>query len=209
MVAVLLAAGLALTACHPNVSVSSSPSSIASGAKQPGTGAGGAKGSAAGHRGSAGHPGAGAGGGAGVNGGASAGGGSAAGAPCQSTNLSFSSSAGMAQGEMLFNMKNVGHAACTMHGFPIVLLKGSEGVLVQSKHSSMKAPRGKLSPGQTTNFVLHYPPNNTGGSGANLTTAWVTPPNNTRSHGMLVNINVPADSNSSPAITVDPVGAAK
>lgn len=47
------------------------------------------------------------------------------------------------------------------------------------------------------------------GSGANLTTAWVTPPNNTRSHGMLVNINVPADSNSCPAITVDPVGAGK
>nr|WP_269857556.1 DUF4232 domain-containing protein [Streptomyces sp. RPT161] len=197
---VLVAAGMTLTACGPDDSPSASgSSSSASGASQAtaGSGAGGTAtaGTASGSQGSAG-------------GGSGAGGGSAAGAACRTANLSFSSSGGMAEGEVLINLKNVGSRACSLHGFPGVDLKGRDGT-VSAGRSKMAAPTVTLSAGQSTNFTLHYPPNNSGGSGVTFTSVVVTPPNETHSHTMSLGINVPADSNSAPTITVDPVGAGK
>jgi hypothetical protein len=114
----------------------------------------------------------------------------------------------MAEGEVLINLKNVGSTACSLHGFPGVDLKGRDDT-VSAARSKMTAPTVTLSPGQTTNFTLYYPPNNSGGSGVTFTSIVVTPPNETHSHTMSLGINVPADSNSAPTITVDPVGAGK
>jgi hypothetical protein len=200
--AVLVAAGLALTACGPNEATSASgPASGASSSSS--DGAQSSAGSSAGGNLSSSPT-------AAPNGstGGGSGGDSASGSTCQTSNLSFSSSGGMAQGEVLINLKNVGSAACTMHGFPGVDLKGQDGT-VSASRSQMSAPAVTLSPGQTTNFTLHYPPNNTGGSGVTFTSVIVTPPNETHSHTMDLGINIPADSNSAPTITVDPVGAGK
>jgi hypothetical protein len=207
--AVLVTAGLALTACDSNGSVTATVSSSnapdVSDATQSTTGsaADGSTTASTAHNGST------------VTGqapttatGSGTGGGSAAGAACSTANLSFSSSGGMAEGEVLINMKNAGSTTCSLHGFPGVDLKGQVGT-VSAARSTMTAPTVTLSPGQTTNFTLHYPPNNSGGSGVTFTSVVVTPPNETHSHTMSLGINIPANSNSAPTITVDPVGAGK
>ncbi|PWI45119.1 hypothetical protein CK485_06630 [Streptomyces sp. ICBB 8177] len=202
---------MTLTACGPDSSGagSSASSSSASGGQattgqsanggQATTGGGGSGGSSA--------TGGSAGTGVSAGGGSGASGGSAAGAACKTANLSFSSSGGMAQGEVLINLKNVGPTTCSMHGFPGVDLKGRDGT-ESATRSTMKVPTVTLSPGQTTDFTLHYPPNNTGGSGVTFTTAVVTPPNETQSHTMPLGINIPVTAGG-PNITVDPVGAGK
>lgn len=195
--AVLVTAGLTLTACGTSKSDSgSSPS--ASGATSSTTGPAAddspTAGATSGSSSSAGS-------------GSGTGGSSAAGAACSTANLSFSSSGG-ADGEMLINLKNVGSTTCSMHGFPGVDLKSQYGT-VHAARSTMTPSTVTVSPGQTTNFVLHYPVNNTGGSGLTFRSLVVTPPNETHSHTMNVGINIPADSNSMPTITVGPVGAGK
>ncbi len=189
---VIAAAGMALTACGPNDPASSN----AANSTQPtaGSSAGGSTTGSSDTSGSTGH-------------GSGAGGGSTTGAACRTANLSFSSSGGMAEGEVLINLKNVGSATCSMHGFPGVDLKGRDGT-VSAARSRMTAPTVKLSPGQATHFTLHYPPNNSGGSGVTFTSAVITPPNETHPHTMPLGINIPVTSNA-PTITVDPVGAGK
>jgi hypothetical protein len=211
-VAALVAAGLALAACGSNSTTASGTSS----ATPPSGGSAGAGGgtsattstpggsTAAGGSGTSGD----GAGNAGNTGGTGAGGGPAAGSGCRTANLAFSASGGMGEGEVLINLKNVGATSCSMHGFPGVDLKGRDGT-VSAARSTMAAPSVTLAPGRTTEFTLHYPPNNTGGSGETFTTAEVTPPNETHSHTMTLGINVPADSDSAPAISVDPVGAGK
>jgi hypothetical protein len=191
-----VAAGLSLTACDLNGASASSRSSATTAA--PGSSDGSDAGAAAGSGTSANQPAGAAGSGSGV---ADAG-------ICHTVNLAFSHSWGMAEGEVLINMRNTGSDSCAMHGFPGVDLKGRDGS-VSAARSSMPAPNVVLRPGQKTNFVLHFPPNNSGGSGVTFTKLVVTPPNETHSHTMSVGINIPADSNSSPTITVDPVGAGK
>jgi hypothetical protein len=58
-------------------------------------------------------------------------------------------------------------------------------------------------------ITLYYPPNHTGGSGVTFTSLIVTPPDETHSHTISEAISIPADSNSAPRITVDPMGAGK
>ncbi|WP_231904954.1 DUF4232 domain-containing protein [Streptantibioticus cattleyicolor] len=200
-VTALVAAGLALTACGPHDPAGAAgPSSGGSNATQSSTG-----GTTSASNGSAAQSGTGSSSGTGSAGTGSSGSSSAA---CHTANLSFSSSWGMAEGEALINMKNIGSTTCSMHGFPGVDLKGRDGT-VSAARSTTTVPTVSLSPGQTTHFTLHFPPNHTGGSGVTFTDVVVTPPNETHSHTMSLGINVPADSNSSPAITVDPVGAGK
>ncbi|MEU6172053.1 DUF4232 domain-containing protein [Streptantibioticus parmotrematis] len=208
--AVLVVAGMTLSACGPDSSdagSSASSSSASTGSQSTGggqattTGGSGSGGSSSGTGGSTGS-------GASAGGGSGTGGGSAAGAGCRTSNLSFSSSGGMAEGEVLVNLKNVGSTTCSLHGFPGVDLKGHDGTDSVTR-STMKAPTVTLAPGRTTDFTLHYPPNNTGGSGVTFTTAVVTPPNETHSHTMPLGINVPVTDGSGPGITVDPVGAGK
>ncbi|MEY9940486.1 hypothetical protein ABH932_005292 [Streptacidiphilus sp. MAP5-52] len=197
--AALVAVGLALTACSASGSASSPASSSAgSNGVQSSTGSTASASDEPTAQSSSGSTGSSSG----------TGGDSVAGAACHTSSLSFSSSWGMAQGEVLINLKNIGSTTCSMHGFPGVDLKGQDGT-VSAARSTMAVPTVRLSPGQTTNFTLHFPPNNTGGSGVTFTSVVVTPPNETHSHTMSLGINVPADSNSAPVITVDPVGAGK
>jgi hypothetical protein len=141
--------------------------------------------------------------------GTSKGSGTAARAACQTANLTFTHSYGMGEGEILINLTNGGSATCTMHGFPGVDLKGRDGT-VSASRSHLSAPDVTLHPGEATRFTLHYPPNNSGGSGVTFTTLLITPPNETHPHTMPLEINIPATADAAgPTITVDPVGAGK
>ncbi|WP_037572170.1 DUF4232 domain-containing protein [Phaeacidiphilus oryzae] len=209
-----VAASLSLTACNSNggVSASASGSSNASGAAgsagSAGTNAAPAGSSNGNGNGSGSGSGSGAAAGNGGGGSAPAGSGQANAGICHTAQLGFSHSWGMGEGELLINLKNTSSGSCEMRGFPGVDLVGADGT-VSAGRSSMAAPDVVLQPGQETNFVLHFPPNNTGGSGVTFTKLVVTPPNETNSHTMPVGINVPADGNASPKVYVDPVGAGK
>ncbi|MEU0298295.1 DUF4232 domain-containing protein [Streptomyces sp. NPDC006175] len=134
---------------------------------------------------------------------------SSAGDMCRTADLSFSSSGGMAEGEVLINLENTGSASCSMHGFPGLDLKGEDGTVSAVRTSGRSVPTVTLAPGERTNFSLHFPPNTTGGSGVTFTSAIVTPPDETHSHSMPLSVNIPVDSGSTPRITVNPVGSGK
>lgn len=85
-------------------------------------------------------------------------------------------------------------------------LKSQDGT-VSATRSKLAAPRVRVKPGEETRFTLHYPPNNSGGSGVTFTTLIVTPPNETHYHSMPVSINVPVSDSATSGIKVDPVGA--
>ncbi|MEV2246621.1 DUF4232 domain-containing protein [Streptomyces sp. NPDC049970] len=131
-----------------------------------------------------------------------------AGGPCRTSQLAFSSSGGMAEGEVLINLRNTGASSCSMHGFPGLDLKGKDGT-VSAERGDRPVPVVTLAPGEGTNFPLHFPPNDSGGSGVTFTSAVVTPPNETHSHRMSLSVNIPAGSGSAPRITVEPVGSGK
>ncbi|MET9595262.1 DUF4232 domain-containing protein [Streptomyces sp. NPDC006516] len=139
---------------------------------------------------------------------------SASGAPrvgdgtCRTSDLSFSSSGGMAEGEVLINLKNTGSAACSMRGFPGLDLEGKDGT-VSAERSDRSAPTVTLAPGEGTNFSLHFPPGTGDGSGVTFTSALVTPPNETHAHRMSLAVGVPVDAGTAHRITVDPVGSGK
>jgi hypothetical protein len=201
---VAVAAGLALTACDPSgdgsVSASgSSASSAAAGgsgpsqAGNPSTG-----GSASSKGGSASSTGAG--------GGAAQ---ASSGSMCRTANLSFSLSGGMAEGDMIVNMRNTGSGTCTMHGFPGVDLKSADGTISAERNTQFRPSDVRLAPGQETHFDLDFPPNNGGGTGVTFTGIVVTPPNETHSRTIAANINVPLSDSSAGSITVNPVGAGK
>ncbi|MFJ8092669.1 DUF4232 domain-containing protein [Streptomyces griseofuscus] len=211
LLAVAVAAGLSLTACGSSDNNSGGgDSSSPSGAASDTSGTQGSGGST----GSTGSTGSGSTGSTGQNGGQSSGAhgptgsGRASGAGCTTAHLSFSTSGGMGEGELIVNMKNTGSANCTLHGFPGVDLKSKDGTLSASR-SKLTAPTVTLQPGAETRFTLHYPPNNSGGSGETFTQLVVTPPNETHSTTLNAGINVPVTDGSGPGITVDPVGTGK
>ncbi|MFJ8857835.1 DUF4232 domain-containing protein [Streptomyces sp. NPDC102451] len=135
--------------------------------------------------------------------------GSSSGGVCRTADLSFSSSGGMAEGELLINLRNTGSASCSMHGFPGLDLKGKDGTVSAARNSGRSAPTVTLTPGEATNFSLYFPPNSSGGSGVTFTSALVTPPNETHSHSMSLSVNVPAGDGTASRITVTPVGSGK
>ncbi|MFE4694327.1 DUF4232 domain-containing protein [Streptomyces sp. NPDC056749] len=136
-----------------------------------------------------------------------------AGAPygdiCRTANLSFSSSGGMAEGEVLINLRNTGSSSCSMHGFPGLDLEGEDGTVSAGRSSGRTIPTVGLAPGEGTNFALHFPPNTGGGPGVTFTSATVTPPDETHSHRVSLSVSVPAGTGSGRRITVDPVGSGK
>ncbi|WP_369205057.1 DUF4232 domain-containing protein [Streptomyces sp. PU-14G] len=129
-------------------------------------------------------------------------------APCKTSGLAFSSSHGMGEGTLLVNMRNIGSAPCTLHGFPGVDLQTREGSLSANRNNA-PAPSVSVSPGEETRFTLHYPPNNTGGSGVTVNSLVVTPPNETASESVPATINLPVTDGTGPGVTVGPVGAGK
>jgi hypothetical protein len=127
---------------------------------------------------------------------------------CQTSQLAFSSSGGMAEGTLIINLKNTGSATCTLKGFPGADLKSKDGT-ISATRSKLTPPQVSVKPGEETRFTLHYPSNNSGGSGVTFTSLIVTPPNETHSHTLPVSINLPTSDSTGPAITVDPVGTGK
>ncbi|MFE7749631.1 DUF4232 domain-containing protein [Streptomyces sp. NPDC057428] len=127
---------------------------------------------------------------------------------CRTSQLMFSSSGGMAEGEVLINLKNAGTSSCTMHGFPGLDLRSKDGI-VSAERGDRPVPVVTLAPGEGTNFPVHFPPDNSGGSGVTFTSADVTPPNETHSHRMSLSVRIPAGQDSAPRITVEPVGSGK
>ncbi|MGW0786442.1 DUF4232 domain-containing protein, partial [Streptomyces sp. NPDC002913] len=133
---------------------------------------------------------------------------SGAGGLCLTSRLSFSSSGGMAEGEVLIHLENTGPSACSMRGFPGLDLKGEDGT-VSAVRSDRKAATVTLAPGQDTHFSLRFPPNLGGGPGTTFTSAVVTPPDETHAHTMPLSLSIPADTGAARRITVDPVGSGK
>ncbi|WKE72753.1 DUF4232 domain-containing protein [Streptomyces sp. WP-1] len=217
LLAVAVAAGLSLTACGSSDSNSGgSDSSAPSGAASDTSGAqaSGGSGGSTGATASSGSGTTGSSGSTGQNGGQSGGthgptgSGRASGAACTTAHLAFSTSGGMGEGQLIVNMKNTGSANCTLHGFPGVDLKSKDGT-DSATRSKLAAPTVTLQPGAETRFTLHYPPNNSGGSGVTFTQLVVTPPNETHSTTLNARVNVPVTENGGSGITVDPVGTGK
>ncbi|MFE6162956.1 DUF4232 domain-containing protein [Streptomyces sp. NPDC056486] len=129
---------------------------------------------------------------------------------CKTANLAFSTSRGMGEGDLMVSLKNTGGDACTLKGFPGVDLKADSGPGgLSAERSKLAAPAVALKGGETTRFTLHTPRNDTGGSGLDITTIVVTPPNETHSKSLPVSLNLPVSDKSVATVTVDPVGTGK
>ncbi|WP_327656143.1 DUF4232 domain-containing protein [Streptomyces sp. NBC_00483] len=129
--------------------------------------------------------------------------------PCKTANLAFDSAHGMGEGTLIVSMRNTSDA-CSLKGFPGVDLRSEEasGPLSASR-SNLSSPSVVLGNGETTRFTLHYPPNNSGGSGVNVSSIDVTPPNETHSTSLKVDLNLPVSADTETKVSVDPVGTGK
>ncbi|MGI5469967.1 DUF4232 domain-containing protein [Streptomyces sp. CA-132043] len=199
LLAVAVAAGLSLTACQGGDSTSASGSGSDSSSSR---GSGGSS-APADDNATGSESGSSNGGSADSDGSGPSGSGS-----CKTSQLDFSSSHGMSEGTTLINLKNTGSATCSLQGFPGVDLKGKDGT-ISATRSKIGPSKVDVAPGEETRFTLHHPMNDSGGSGVTFTSLLVTPPGETHSHSLPLNINVPASDSTTPAITVDPVGAGK
>ncbi|MFI5661156.1 DUF4232 domain-containing protein [Streptomyces sp. NPDC051684] len=129
--------------------------------------------------------------------------------PCKTADLAFGSAHGMGEGTLIVSMRNTGDA-CSLKGFPGVDLRTDEASgPLSAKRSGLASPSVVLSGGETTRFTLHYPPNTTGGSGVDVTSLDITPPNETHSASLRVGINLPVSEGADQKVYVDPVGTGK
>ncbi|MEB8338891.1 DUF4232 domain-containing protein [Streptomyces endophyticus] len=129
--------------------------------------------------------------------------------PCKTANLTFSTSHGMAEGDLMVAMKNTSDA-CSLKGFPGVDLKADNGPGgISAARSDRTAPAVVLKNGEETRFTLHTPRNDTGGSGVDIVSIVVTPPGETHSKTLPVSLNLPASDSTDSNVTVDPVGSGK
>ncbi|WP_330460683.1 DUF4232 domain-containing protein [Streptomyces sp. NBC_00820] len=129
---------------------------------------------------------------------------------CKTADLEFGLAHGMAEGEIVVSFKNTGGDACSLKGFPGVDLKspGSSDALSAGR-SKLAAPAVAVRPGEATRFTLHYPPNNSGGSGLAVNALVVTPPGETHSKTLPVSFSLPVSTDATGGVTVDPVGTGK
>lgn len=206
LVALAAVAGLSLTACQSNDDNASSGTNDSSSAPQ-GSSAAQGEGGNNGNSGNGGEAEGATGGGATAASNAGTDTGAASADTCKTSQLAFSSSHGMGEGELVVSLKNTGSAKCVMQGFPGVDLKGKDGT-ISATRSKQTASKVSLEPGGQTSFILAYPPNTSGGSGVTFTTLVVTPPNETHSKSLpaTVNIAVTDGSSTGTGITVNPVG---
>lgn len=211
LAAVALAAGLSLTACqgnddsaaNSNVSGPSSSSSSSGGSSSGGSSSGKTSGGSGGSETNSGDPSA-------AESAPGSGGGKITAGSCKTADLEFGSNHGMGEGDMVVSLKNVGGDACSLKGFPGVDLKSKDaGRPLSAKRSSKAAPAVALKSGETTRFTLHYPPNNTGGTGVRVSSMVVTPPNETHSKSLPVSISLPVEEGADQKVMVDPVGTGK
>ncbi|MFF0853200.1 DUF4232 domain-containing protein [Streptomyces sp. NPDC003280] len=106
-------------------------------------------------------------------------------------------------------MKNHGGHDCTISGYAGVDLKLKEGSL-SAKRTGEKATSAVLKNGQSTAFGIHYPSNDSGGSGVRVTGLQVTPPNETRTVTLKWPgaATLPVTDDTASQVTVGPVGSA-
>ncbi|MFD4987977.1 DUF4232 domain-containing protein [Streptomyces sp. NPDC058374] len=129
--------------------------------------------------------------------------------PCETSDLDISSAHGMGEGTLHIAFKNTGDA-CFLKGFPGVDLKADSGPGgINSNRSDLATPTVVLKTGESTRATLHYPANDSGGSGVDITLLVVTPPNETHSKTIPTKINVPVSDHSTSDVTIDPVGTGK
>ncbi|WP_030903190.1 DUF4232 domain-containing protein [Streptomyces sp. NRRL F-5126] len=224
---IVAAAGLSLTACGPDSS-SASGASAASGASgtplSDGSGAtpssspssSGSDSSSGSSSGAETAAGTASGQGSGASGGGGGSGSGSGGSMCLTSNLTITAQHGISgEGMEIVNLKNRGSSSCTMRGYAGVDLKGKGDTtgISATRYGKGELPTVKLAPGQSTQFVLYYPYNNSGGSGYTFTTLVITPPNETHSKTVSASINVPVDNpdqdTKGPGIVVHAVGTGK
>ncbi|MGW2446563.1 DUF4232 domain-containing protein [Streptomyces sp. NPDC001675] len=106
-------------------------------------------------------------------------------------------------------MKNHGGRDCTISGYAGVDLKLREGSL-SAKRTGEKATSSVLRNGQSIAFGIHYPSNDSGGSGVRVTGLQVTPPNETRTVTLKWPgaATLPVTDGTASQVTVGPVGSA-
>ncbi|WP_037574923.1 DUF4232 domain-containing protein [Phaeacidiphilus oryzae] len=224
LAAVVLAAGLSLTACNGNGSVSASGSAGSAGASASAggtasagqSGNGGAQaGSGSGSAGSSGSGTSGSGtSGSGTSGSGSTGSasGTSASSKCLTPNLAIAvKSSGPASNGPYYDteisMTNRGSGSCVMRGYPGVDFLTNYGSMSEPRTANQIEPTVHLAPGQATSFTILTPVNNTGGSGVRITGAKITPPNETHYATVSLGLNIPAsDANSDGTAGVSPVG---
>ncbi|POX52102.1 DUF4232 domain-containing protein [Streptomyces sp. Ru72] len=215
--AVVLAAGLALTACNgddgKHSGVSSAPSATAStsGASQgsgSGTAGGGSSATATSGTGTGGTSSA---SGSATAPGSTAGSGTTAGsgsatasagprttvktaARCRIAHLTFAKGDAYGKGpysNIPVRLTNSGPAPCSLHGFPGVDLVGKDGHVRARR--SVEAPHTVvLTPGRSATFLLVVPQNYSGGSGVTFTRAVITLPREIHPHILRLRVNLPA-----------------
>ncbi|MFE2078318.1 DUF4232 domain-containing protein [Streptomyces misionensis] len=106
-------------------------------------------------------------------------------------------------------MKNHGGRDCTIPGYAGVDLQLREGSL-SAKRMGEKATWSILKNGQSIAFGIHYPSNDTGGSGVRITGLLVTPPNETKTVTLKWPgaATLPVTDGTTSQVTVGPVGSA-
>ncbi|MBA9050574.1 MULTISPECIES: DUF4232 domain-containing protein [Streptomyces] len=106
-------------------------------------------------------------------------------------------------------MKNNGGRDCTISGYAGVDLQLREGSL-SAKRTGEKATSSILKNGQSIAFGIHYPANDTGGSGFRITGLLVTPPNETKTVTLKWPgaATLPVTDETTSRVTVGPVGSA-
>ncbi|WP_330238922.1 DUF4232 domain-containing protein [Streptomyces sp. NBC_00525] len=215
LAAVAVLAGLSLTACQDDSTDAASPQGAASSPAAEGSAA--SSGTTGGNGGAATDGGGTSGGSTGGDSGSDSGsdkgsgGGQINTGPCKTANLTITAHHGMAEGDVLVSMKNESDA-CSLKGFPGVDLNTSDGDTFSADRSANTPQAVVLGGGETTHFMLHTPPNNTGGTGLRIVSIVVTPPNETHSKTLRIGLSLPvteAGSDSGPGVTVEPVGYGK
>ncbi|MER7671894.1 DUF4232 domain-containing protein [Kitasatospora sp. NPDC096128] len=180
--ALVVAAGLSLTACGPNddtgtdqakptaaATVTAAPTKAATA----GTTSGGSAGT--GGTTPSGKP---------TAGGASATGGGKAGGKCRTDDLTITAEERTIDGDptrtVVVELKNHSGHDCSLSGYAGVDLKTNAGSL-SAQRSGEPAVPGVVKNGKSTFFGISYPNNTTGGSGVRITGLVVTPPDETKS----------------------------
>ncbi|WP_327208687.1 DUF4232 domain-containing protein [[Kitasatospora] papulosa] len=127
--------------------------------------------------------------------------------PCKTANLAFRTAHGMGEGDLLVSLKNTGDA-CTLKGFPGVDLRSQDASgPLSAERSEVDAPLVHLGNGETTRFTLHYPPAE--GTGAYVSAIEVTPPGETHSKALSVSLRLQVSDGADQKVVVDPVGTGK
>ncbi|WP_322985400.1 DUF4232 domain-containing protein [Streptomyces sp. S584] len=126
---------------------------------------------------------------------------------CKTSNLDFDTAPGMGEGTLLVSLKNTSDA-CTLKGFPGVDLRSQDASgPLSAKRSGLTAPVVDLGNGETTRFTLHYP--SAEGTGAYVSAIEVTPPGETHSKALSVSLRLQIAEGADQKVVVDPVGTGK